>query len=123
MVPPFPGNLAAVPAAKGAHEAKEARVDQCSCGADFLEVEPFESAAAPRRPSGPEVERAVRTLIAAAGDDPLREGLMGGMATRGVNQHGISMVMKCWLGDFKADPGLRRELMASLGCGSARMAS
>jgi len=36
------------------------------------------------------------------------------MATRGVNQHGISMVTKCWLGDFKKDETLRRELMESI---------
>jgi GTP cyclohydrolase IA len=36
------------------------------------------------------------------------------MSTRGVNQHGISMVTKCWLGDFKSDPDLRRDFMDSL---------
>ena len=40
----------------------------------------------------------------------------GCMSTRGVNQHGVSMVTKCWLGDFKEDPDLRRELMASIRC-------
>ncbi len=39
------------------------------------------------------------------------------MSSRGVNQHGVSMVTKCWLGDFKTDPELRRELMESIrGC-------
>jgi GTP cyclohydrolase I len=227
---------------KGTSDVKEAWVDYCSCGADFLEIEPVEREAVSRRPSGAEIEQAVRTLIAAAGDDPLREGLLetparvaraykewfagyavdparlldrvfteaedyeetillrsiplvstcehhlapivghahvayrpngrvvgisklsrlvdayarrlqlqerltrqiartldkslaprgvavvieathGCMATRGVNQHGISMVTKCWLGEFKEDAELRRELMASLGCGSARTAS
>ena len=36
------------------------------------------------------------------------------MATRGVKQHGISMVTKCWLGDFRKDESLRRELMESI---------
>ena len=36
------------------------------------------------------------------------------MSTGGVNQHGVSMVTKCWLGEFKDDPELRRELMESL---------
>jgi GTP cyclohydrolase I len=36
----------------------------------------------------------------------------GCMSTRGVNQHGVSMVTRCWLGDFRTDPGLRGELMA-----------
>ena len=40
------------------------------------------------------------------------------MSTRGVNQHGASMVTKCWLGDFREDAELRRELMMSVaGCG------
>ena len=42
------------------------------------------------------------------------EATHGCMATRGVNKHGVSMVTKCWLGDFKSDPELRRELMESL---------
>ena len=40
----------------------------------------------------------------------------GCMSTRGVNQHGVTMVTKSWLGDFKADPELRRELLDSIGC-------
>ena len=42
------------------------------------------------------------------------EASHGCMSTRGVNQHGVSMVTKCWLGDFKADPELRRELFESI---------
>ena len=42
------------------------------------------------------------------------EASHGCMSTRGVNQHGVSMVTKCWLGEFKADPDLRRELMDSI---------
>ena len=42
------------------------------------------------------------------------EASHGCMTTRGVNQHGVSMVTKCWLGDFKADSDLRRELMESI---------
>ena len=36
------------------------------------------------------------------------------MSTRGVKQHGSSMVTKCWLGEFKADPELRRDMMESI---------
>jgi GTP cyclohydrolase IA len=36
------------------------------------------------------------------------------MATRGVNQHGVSMVTSCWLGEFRDNPELRRELMDAL---------
>jgi GTP cyclohydrolase I len=43
------------------------------------------------------------------------EASHGCMSTRGVNQHGVSMVTKCWLGDFKSDPDLRRELLGSIG--------
>jgi GTP cyclohydrolase I len=217
-------------------------VDHCGCGADFLEAEPFERRPAAGRPGRAEIEQAVRTLIAAAGDDPRREGLVdtparvarayeewfagygvdpaalldrtfteaedyddtillrsiplvstcehhlapivgrahvayrpdgrvvgisklsrlvdafarrlqlqerltrqiartldealaprgvavvieathGCMATRGVNQHGIAMVTKCWLGDFREDAELRRDLMASIGGVSTRMES
>ena len=38
------------------------------------------------------------------------------MSTRGVNQHGASMVTKSWLGEFREDPELRRELMELIGC-------
>ena len=36
------------------------------------------------------------------------------MTTRGVNQHGVSLVTRCWLGDFERDRHLRAELLASL---------
>lgn len=42
------------------------------------------------------------------------EASHGCMSTRGVNQHGVAMVTKCWLGEFKADAALRRELMDSI---------
>jgi GTP cyclohydrolase I len=44
----------------------------------------------------------------------------GCMSSRGVNQHGVSLVTKCWLGDFKSDPQLRRELMDSIQCCGGR---
>ncbi len=213
-------------------------MDLCGCGEDFALAEPVLPDPLPRRPGAREIEQAVRTLIAAAGDDPGREGLVdtparvarayrewfagysidpaqllartfseaegydetillrdipivstcehhlapitghahvayrpagkvvgisklsrlvdaygrrlqlqerltrqiartieevlepkgvavvieashGCMSTRGVNQHGVSMVTKCWLGDFKEEADLRRELMESLRCGAA----
>ena len=42
------------------------------------------------------------------------EASHGCMSSRGVNQHGVAMVTTCWLGDFKADADLRRELMDSI---------
>jgi GTP cyclohydrolase I len=61
--------------------------------------------------------------IAAALDEALQpkgvavviEASHGCMSTRGVNQHGVSMVTKCWLGDFREDVDLRRELLGSIG--------
>jgi GTP cyclohydrolase I len=47
------------------------------------------------------------------------EARHGCMGTRGVNQREPLMVTKCWLGDFRTDPALRSELMASIGCGGA----
>jgi GTP cyclohydrolase I len=42
------------------------------------------------------------------------EARHGCMSTRGVNQHGVAMVTKCWLGDFRDDALLRRDVMDSL---------
>lgn len=42
------------------------------------------------------------------------EASHGCMSSRGVRQHGVSMVTHCWLGDYKEDAGLRSELMESL---------
>ncbi|WP_176593516.1 GTP cyclohydrolase I FolE [Sphingobium sp. EM0848] len=42
------------------------------------------------------------------------EAAHGCMSSRGVNQHGVSMVSQCWLGDFDADADLRRELLETL---------
>jgi GTP cyclohydrolase I len=39
----------------------------------------------------------------------------GCMSTRGVNQHGVSMVTHCWLGDFRDDASLRAQFMAEVG--------
>ncbi len=42
------------------------------------------------------------------------EASHGCMSTRGVNQHGIAMVTKSWLGGFRTDEAMRRDLMQSL---------
>lgn len=42
------------------------------------------------------------------------EATHGCMTTRGVNQHGVSMVTKAWLGDFQRDAALRQELLESI---------
>ena len=75
-----------------------------------------------------QLQERLTNQIAHALEDALRpkgvavviEASHGCMATRGVNQHGVTKVTKCWLGDFKKDPGLRRELMQSIRpCGPA----
>jgi GTP cyclohydrolase I len=53
--------------------------------------------------------------LGARGVAVIVEASHGCMSTRGVNQHGVSMVTKCWLGDIRDDPQLRRELLESLG--------
>jgi GTP cyclohydrolase I len=63
-----------------------------------------------------QVARTLEEVLKPSGVAVIVEASHGCMATRGVNKHGVSMVTKCWLGDFKTDPGLRRELMESLRC-------
>ena len=72
-----------------------------------------------------QLQERLTNQIAAALHETLRpkgvaviiEATHGCMATRGVNQPGVAMITKCWLGDFKTDPELRRELMGSItGC-------
>jgi GTP cyclohydrolase I len=48
------------------------------------------------------------------------EARHGCMTTRGVNQPGVAMVTKAWLGDFRNDPELRRDLLASIAFGLDR---
>lgn len=43
------------------------------------------------------------------------------MSSRGVKQHGSSMVTQCWLGEFKHDPELRRDMMESIRGGGCRL--
>jgi GTP cyclohydrolase I len=64
-----------------------------------------------------EIAKALDEVLQPKGVAVIVEASHGCMTTRGVNQHGISMVTKCWLGDFKTDESLRRELMDSIrGC-------
>jgi GTP cyclohydrolase I len=64
-----------------------------------------------------QIAHAIDEVLQPKGVAVVIEATHGCMATRGVNQHGVSMVTKCWLGDFKADAELRRELIESIrGC-------
>lgn len=69
-----------------------------------------------------QLQERLTNQIATALDDHLQpeavavviEASHGCMSTRGVNQHGISMVTKSWLGSFRTDEAMRRDLMQSL---------
>jgi GTP cyclohydrolase IA len=63
-----------------------------------------------------QVARTLEEVLRPRGVAVIIEASHACMSTRGVNQHGVSMVTKCWLGEFKEDPELRRELMESIGC-------
>jgi GTP cyclohydrolase I len=64
-----------------------------------------------------QIAHALDEVLQPSGVAVVIEATHGCMSTRGVNQHGIAMVTKCWLGDFKRDDRLRRELMESIrGC-------
>jgi GTP cyclohydrolase I len=62
-----------------------------------------------------QIARTIEEVLKPKGVAVVIEASHGCMSTRGVNQHGVSMVTKCWLGDFRADPDLRRELLGSIG--------
>ena len=62
-----------------------------------------------------QIARTLEQVLKPKGVAVIVEASHGCMSTRGVNQHNVSMVTKCWLGEFRADAGLRRELMHSLG--------
>jgi len=69
-----------------------------------------------------QLQERLTNQIAHALNDALRprgvavviEASHGCMSTRGVRQHGSSMVTKCWLGEFKSDAELRRDVMESV---------
>jgi GTP cyclohydrolase IA len=62
-----------------------------------------------------QIARALDEVLKPKGVAVLIEASHACMSTRGVNQHGVSMVTKCWLGEFRENPELRRELMESIG--------
>jgi GTP cyclohydrolase I len=63
------------------------------------------------------VAHAIDDVLEPKGVAVIVEATHGCMSTRGVNQHGVTMVTKCWLGEFKSDPELRREMMESIRSG------
>jgi GTP cyclohydrolase I len=65
-----------------------------------------------------QIARTLDSVLRPRGVAVVIEASHGCMTSRGVNQPGVSMVTKCWTGEFKADAELRRELMAAVGCTS-----
>lgn len=61
-----------------------------------------------------QIARTLNEVLQPSGVGVIIEASHGCMSTRGVNHHGVSMVTKAWLGDFKADAELRRDLMRSI---------
>lgn len=57
-----------------------------------------------------QIAEAIDRTLRPRGVGVVIEASHGCMSSRGVRQHGVSMVTRCWLGDFRDDPVLRREL-------------
>jgi len=66
---------------------------------DFVKIQSLDAAPIPRRPSREEAEEAVRTLIAWAGDDPTREGLIETPAR-------VAKAYEEMFGGYGEDPGI-----------------
>lgn len=62
-----------------------------------------------------QIARTIDEVLKPRGVAVVIEASHGCMSTRGVNQHGVKMVTKSWLGDFRSDPDLRRELLGTIG--------
>ena len=67
-----------------------------------------------------QIARTLDEVLEPKGVAVIVEASHGCMTTRGVNQPGVAMVTKCWLGDFGKSAELRRELMDSIRMGEAR---
>jgi GTP cyclohydrolase I len=61
-----------------------------------------------------QIAHALNDVLKPRGVAVVVEASHGCMSTRGVNQHGVSMVTKCFLGEFRNDRELRRELADTL---------
>jgi GTP cyclohydrolase I len=58
-----------------------------------------------------QIAQALHDVLMPKGVAVIVEASHGCMTTRGVNQHGVSMVTRCWLGEFQTSSDLRREIM------------
>jgi GTP cyclohydrolase I len=65
-----------------------------------------------------QIARTIERVLKPRGVAVIVSASHGCMATRGVNHQGVDLVTKCWLGEFREDPALRRELMEAIALGS-----
>lgn len=65
-----------------------------------------------------QIARTIDEVLKPRGVAVVIEASHGCMTSRGINQHGAALVTKCWLGEFRTDPALRREVMDSLPVGA-----
>jgi GTP cyclohydrolase I len=61
-----------------------------------------------------QIAKTIEDVLEPKGVGVIIEASHGCMSTRGVNQHGVSLVTKCWLGDFKTSADRRREFTEAL---------
>lgn len=61
-----------------------------------------------------QIAYALQDAVAPKGVAVLIQAKHGCMATRGVNQHGVSMVTSCWLGEFKSDRSLQHQMLLTI---------
>jgi GTP cyclohydrolase I len=61
-----------------------------------------------------QIAQTLERVLSPRGVAVVIEASHGCMSSRGINQHGVSMVTYCWLGDFREDAALRRELLDTL---------
>lgn len=61
-----------------------------------------------------QIAQTIETALNPRGVAVLVEASHGCMNSRGVNQQGVALVTKAWLGEFALDAQLRREFMSSI---------
>ncbi len=61
-----------------------------------------------------QIAQTIETALNPRGVAVLVEASHGCMSSRGVNQQGVALVTKAWLGEFALDAELRREFMSSI---------
>ena len=70
-----------------------------------------------------EIADALERTLQPAGVGVVIEGVHACMSTRGVNQHGSTMVTSRMLGAFRDQPETRQEFLSAIGFGKALRAA